>query len=418
MKLLVVSQYFWPETFRINDLVTELSARGHEITVLTGLPNYPDGQVFADFSASPSSFGAYQGARIVRVPLIPRGTGSARLAINYLSFAVSSLTLGAWKLRDESFDAVFCFQLSPVTSALPALLQGRLKHAPVTMWVLDLWPETLSALGVLQAGKLLSLVGRLVRFIYKRTDRVLAQSPGFFPSFEAHGVTRERAHFFPGWAEQIDVPEGPITPAPEVDCSDGRFRVIFTGNVGEAQDFPTVVKAAELLKQQRANAKIVVVGDGRAAKWVRDEINRLGLDDHLQMVGRYPLERMPSFFAAADALLVTLAPDPTLDRTIPGKVQTYLAAGRPIVAMLGGDGADVVRASGAGMVSAPGDSEALAANVVALSGMTEMQRSAMADAGLAYSETYFNRDALVSQLESWLATPIFHASAPRQTSSA
>ncbi len=170
MRLLVVSQYFWPENFRINDLVDELVRRGHEVLVLTGAPNYPDGKVFPEFKEHPRRFNAFHGAQVVRVPLLARGRGRARLLLNFLSFAISASLLGAWKLRGRKFDAIFAYQVSPITVGIPAALLRALKQAPLAFWVLDLWPETLQAIGVVRSRALLSAIGKLVTFIYRRCD--------------------------------------------------------------------------------------------------------------------------------------------------------------------------------------------------------------------------------------------------------
>ena len=201
MRLLVVSQYFWPETFRINDLVAGMRARGHEVTVLTGWPNYPDGRVFPAYRETPEAFGTYEGAEVIRVPVIPRGGNTSTLALNYLSFAVVASLLGPWKLRRRSFDAIFVFQTSPVTAALPALLLRRLKRAPLAMWILDLWPDTLSAIGVVRSQLLLAVVGALVRFIYRRCDLVLVQSKAFLRNIARYGGCEDKARYFPNWIE-------------------------------------------------------------------------------------------------------------------------------------------------------------------------------------------------------------------------
>jgi colanic acid biosynthesis glycosyl transferase WcaI len=179
MKILVVSQYFWPENFRINDLVKEWVQRGHHVTVLTGIPNYPSGKIFEAYRVEPNHFLNYKGARVVRVPMVPRGTGGARLSLNYLSFVVGSILWGPWRLRGLPADVIFVFEPSPVTVGLPAILLGKLKRAPVVFWALDLWPETLAAMGVVRSPFLLSLVGHLVRFIYDRCTLVLGQSRSF-----------------------------------------------------------------------------------------------------------------------------------------------------------------------------------------------------------------------------------------------
>ncbi len=188
MRLLVVSQYFWPETFRVNDLVEGLVARGHDVTVLTGRPNYPEGRIYESYRRDPAAFATFAGSPVLRVPLRPRGRGSLQLVLNYLSFIFWGCLLGPWMLRGRRFDAIFFWETSPITSALPAILLRRLKRAPLAMWVLDLWPETLAAVGVTRSQRVLDAVGCLVGFIYRRCDLILAQSRGFRLCYHAPSV--------------------------------------------------------------------------------------------------------------------------------------------------------------------------------------------------------------------------------------
>lgn len=404
MRLLVVSQYFWPENFRVNELVTELVRRGHDVTVLTGRPNYPDGRVFAEFERDPSLYSVYEGARIVRVPLRPRGHGGRELALNYWSFLFWACLLGTWRLRGERYDAVFAFQASPVTSALPAVLIARLKRIPMLMWVLDLWPETLSAIGAVRSRRVLGAVGSLVGFIYRRCDRVLVQSRAFFASVERWAGSSANVRYFPAWVEAV-FDNGATDIAPEVAGFADTFNVMFAGNVGEAQDFPAILQAASALKD-RADIRWLVVGDGRALAEVRRDIERRGLEGRIVLLGRHALERMPSFFKAADAMLVSLKADPAFDMTIPGKVQSYLATGLPIVGMLGGEGARVIAEAGAGLVCGAGDGEALARNVAALAALPESERAAMGERGRSYARKEFDRASLMAKLETWIAEAV------------
>jgi glycosyltransferase involved in cell wall biosynthesis len=408
MRILVVTQYFWPENFRINDLVAELVRRGHEVTVLTGLPNYPAGALFPEFASDRGAFATYEGATIVRVPLVMRGGGGGvRLFANYLSFAFSASLLGAWRLRRHPVDAIFVFEPSPITVGLPAVLIGWIKRAPVTLWVLDLWPETLVALGVVRSRLLLGLVSRMVRFIYDRCALVLVQSRGFVPAVLRHSGrpdAAQRTRYFPSWSEPLAT-DNAAEAAPEVPWRRDLFTVVFTGNVGEAQDFPAILKAAERLRGEK-RIRWVVVGDGRASRWVEDEVRSRGLDERVLLVGRFPLERMPSFLRHADALLVSLRADPVFALTIPGKVQSYLQSGLPIVAMLDGEGARVVEESGAGLTCPAGDSEGLARMVLSLSALSAEERVAMGRRGAHYAEREFSRELLISRLEAMLAETV------------
>jgi colanic acid biosynthesis glycosyl transferase WcaI len=403
VRILIFSQYFWPESFRVNDVVAALTERGHKVTVLTSTPNYPDGQVFADYAANPSAFIHYYGADIFRIPQIARGKSKLRLIANYLSFVVSGFLFAPWHLRERSFDAIFMFETSPITSALPALFLRRLKRAPLLMWVLDLWPDTLSAVGVVKSPKILKLLGQLVSFIYRKCDLILMQSKGFKENIRQYAGGDERVRYFPQWAEAGLIEQMLcVEPAPEMWEQRRAFNILFAGNIGEAQDFPAILAAAEILRDE-TNLRWFIVGDGRASDSVRAEISRRGLNDQVVMLGRFPLERMPSFFRCADALLVSLRDEPIFALTIPGKVQSYLATGVPMVAMLNGEGRRVIEDAGSGLTCAAGDSAELAATVRTLMSLTESERAQMGNKGRAYCAAEFDRDWLIGRLEGWMA---------------
>lgn len=401
MRILIVSQYFWPENFRVNDLSADLVERGHTVTVLAGLPNYPDGVVFPDYLADPGAFAAYRGADVVRVPLLPRGNGGLRLMLNYLSFAVAASLLGPFKLRGRSFDAIFVFQGSPVTVGLPAIVLKWLKKAPIALWVLDLWPQSLKAVGAVQSRFVLGMIDRLVTFIYRNCDMVLGQSRGFLPELTHHVVDPKKVGYLPSWSDATPEQSAPPTPAAEVEQRQDQFSIVFTGNIGEAQDFGAVLEAAELLREQAV--RWIIVGDGRQADWLRSQIVARGLTEQVVMPGRFPLERMPSFFAHADALLVCLKTSPVFAMTIPGKVQSYLAAGLPILAMLDGEGAAVIKASNAGYATPAGDAAALAQSVRDLMALPPAERHRMGQLGAEYAAKEFDRNTLLSRIETTLS---------------
>jgi colanic acid biosynthesis glycosyl transferase WcaI len=400
VNILVVSQYFWPENFRINDLVREWTTQGHQVTVLTGVPNYPGGQVYAEYRQDPARFDRFEGARVRRVPMLARASGSLRLLLNYASFAVSACLVGPWQLRGVRPDVIFVFEPSPVTVGLPAVLLGRLKHCPVVFWALDLWPETLAAVGVVRNPRALAAVGRLVRFIYNRCTLVLGQSRSFLPSIARHCDDPSKVRYFPSWAEDVFQDRAPA-PASEIPPAPGSFDVLFAGNVGDAQDFPAILDAAERLKH-RDDIRWLIVGDGRRSGWVRAQVKERGLGHRVLLLGRFPVERMPSFYVAADALLVSLKKDPTFSMTIPGKVQSYLLAGRPIVGMLDGEGADVIQRAQAGMVCPAGDGAALAASVERLAALSSEERERMGANGQVFARAEFDRSTQVSRLISLL----------------
>jgi len=399
MRVLVVSQYFWPENFRVNDLVSELVKRGHEITVLTGKPNYPAGKVFEDYKKNPKDFEHFEGVRVFRAPMLARGHGALRLFLNYLSFVVGASVWSPWFLRGQSFDVIFVYEPSPITVGLPAIIIGRLKCAPIVFWALDLWPETLAAIGVVRSPRLLSWVGCLVSYIYNKCTLILGQSRGFLSSIEKYCSNPRKIHYFPSWSEDV-FSQTNIVKAPEVPPCDGIFTVLFAGNVGEAQDLPSVLNAAEHLKDNQ-NIRWLIVGDGRKSDWLQAEVKRRGLAKNVLLLGRFPVARMPSFYAQADALLVSLKRDPVFSMTIPGKVQSYLMSGLPLIGMLDGEGAKVIQDSGAGFTCAAGDSSGLATAVLKMADLSVVQRSELGLCGRRYAEKEFGREILISRLEDY-----------------
>lgn len=400
MKILIVSQYFWPENFRINDLTQELVQRGHSVSILTGIPNYPAGIVFDEYKKTPDSFRRYVNAEVFRVPMLARGKRNISLLLNYISFAVSACLLGPWRLRGRQFDVIFVFQTSPVTVGLPAILLGRVKQAPVVFWVLDLWPESLAAVGVVRSAKLLNWVGHLVRFIYAHCTLVLGQSRSFVSSIAKYCSDVQKIRHFSNWTEDAAT-ETDLVPASEVPVLNDVFNVLFAGNLGDAQDLPAILKAAEILKSC-VNLRWLIVGDGRKFDWLQKEVRRRNLQDIVLVLGRYPLARMPSFYAHANALLVSLKKDPAFSQTIPGKVQSYLMAGIPLVGMLDGEGSDVIMRANAGLVCEAGDSNGLAAAVTAMAAMTVDQRQQLGLNGRAFARKEFDRGLQMDRLEAFL----------------
>jgi glycosyltransferase involved in cell wall biosynthesis len=314
---------------------------------LTGLPNYPEGRIFDGFTKDPGKYSSFEGARIVRVPILPRRKGKWWLGLNYLSFMFSGMIVGPCPL-------------------------------------------------------LLGMFGRLVRFIYRRCSRILVQSRAFRSNVEKFGGAPAKIRYFPGWPE-LQFLESPknVDPAMEMQPFAGNFNIVFAGNLGEAQDFPSILDAAEALVD-RPSVRWLIIGDGRAGEYVRSEIRKRDLQGRVIMLGRHPLERMPSFFRDADALLVTLKKDPIFSKTIPGKVQSYLATGIPLLGMLDGEGAKVIQESGSGYVVPAGDGQQLAAWARKLADMSESERAEMGQRGRHYCNEHFNRDYLLSALEDWM----------------
>ena len=401
MKLLILSQYFWPENFRINDVVEGLTERGHAVTVYTGIPNYPTGRYFDGYGFLGPLRERYKAAEVRRAPLIARGDGSGvRLALNFLSYALFATMFAPWLARGR-FDAILVYEPSPMTIGIPARALRALKRVPLLFWVQDLWPESLSATGAIKSRALLGLVDRLIKWIYRGCDRVLVQSEAFIPSVEAHGVPRSRIRYLPNSAENFYRRVEPRPEDAEARELPQGFRVMYAGNIGAAQDFPTILAAAELLKGE-ASIQWIVLGEGRMRVWVEDEVRRRGLQASVHLLGQRPPERMPRYFAHADVLLATLRREPIFAYTIPSKIQAYIACGKPVIAALEGEGGRNIREAGAGWVVPPEDPRALADAVLAASRLAKSELSSMGQRAEAWFREHFERDKLLARLEAEL----------------
>ena len=392
MKILIYSQHFWPESFRINDVAQSLHAAGHEVTVLTGQPNYPGGRVFNGYRAAATGVDAFGDIEVHRVPLVPRGQGSAlRLVANYLSFIASAALFGAWRLRGRRFDVVFVYATSPLLQALAAIALARMKGAAMVTWVQDLWPQSLEATGYVRSPRMLAAVAAVVRWIYAQQHLVLVQSPGFVSPVRALAPPNlpVRVHPNPAEAQCASVGAATLTlPA--------GFNIVFAGNLGKAQALDSVLDAAELLRDL-TGLRFVLVGSGQRSGWLAEQVRTRELGNVL-LPGRYAPDQMPAILAQAQALLVSLVDDPAMALTVPSKVQSYLAAGKPVVAALRGEGASVVAEAGAGLACAPADAAALAQVVRQLHALPESERLRMGDAGRAYHHAHYAPAVLTPRL--------------------
>ncbi len=401
MKILIVTQYFWPENFRINDLATGFQEQGHDVTVLTGMPNYPTGSFFSGYNGFNKSREDYHGVKVVRVPLVPRGKGGRlSLALNFISFALTASVMAPFRCHGN-YDAIFVHEPSPITVGLPAIVLKKIKKAPIFFWVLDLWPQSLTAAGGVKSKIIINGIECMVAFIYRHCDKVLVQSRGFISEIERLDVNPVDILYFPSWAESLYLPvESSDSICKEFDLPDG-FYIMFAGNVGESQDFDSILLAAEELREH-TDIHWLIVGDGRMATWVQEEVYKRDLAGTVHLLGRHPLERMPQLFSFSDVMLVSLKRDPIFAMTIPGKVQSYMACGRPVVAMLDGEGGQIIEESGAGYSCSSEDALALAGLVRKMASIPKPAREEMGKKGRKYYEEHFDRSRLFARLESWI----------------
>jgi glycosyltransferase involved in cell wall biosynthesis len=400
MKMLIVSQHFWPEGFSINGVAKTLLERNVEVEVLTGKPNYPRGEIFSGDLEWGCQQESHQGIKINRIPVLARGGGGWRLALNYLSFVVSGLLFAPWELRKKKFDVIFIYAPSPILQAIPAIFLGWLKGCPVVLWVQDLWPDSLSATGHVRNRAVLKLVELLVRLIYKHVDLLLVQSRAFEASIRVMASGTPILYYPNSVDDSFAMPF--IGEVPLIEGLGQGFSVMFAGNIGAAQAVGVIVEAASLLREYE-DIHFVVLGDGSSREWMLKELQQRGLSN-LHLPGRFPVETMPGFMQKASVLLVTLSDQPIFAATVPNKVQAYMATGSPIIACMNGEGARLVVEAGAGFSAPAEDSKALTDTILRMYRLSAAERKKMGENGRKYYHDHFNHGHLIDQLIGHLQT--------------
>jgi glycosyltransferase involved in cell wall biosynthesis len=395
MKILIFNQYFWPENFRINEIACALKSRGHEVEVMTGKPNYPEGKFFSGYSAWGAKKESWRNIPIYRVPMLARGNGGAiKLALSYLSYIVSGFLFAPWLLRKEKYDVIFVYGISPIFQAIPASFLGWIKGVPVVLWVQDLWPQSAEATGYVKSPFLLKLLERFVRFTYAHTDLLLVQSEAFIEPVSELAPNIPIAYYPNSVSKEFYSPQA--ISAPYIESLQSGFTVLFAGNVGTAQAVATIVAATEKLKTY-TDIKIVILGGGIKSGWVAEKIFEKKLTN-LYLEGRFPVETMPTLMRQASVFLVTLTNQPIFELTVPNKIQAYLAVGKPIIACLNGEGARIVSEAQAGVAVRAEDSNGLAEAIVKLYQMSEFEREHMGVNGRAYFKLHFDEEMLITKL--------------------
>jgi glycosyltransferase involved in cell wall biosynthesis len=394
MNILIVSQYYWPESFRINDVAKTLFEKGQMVEVLTGKPNYPRGVIYNGYKSLGCVTETHNEVPIHRIPMLARGQGSLRLVLNYLSFVISGILFSPWMLRRKKFDVIFVYGNSPILQTIPAIFLGWIKRTQVVLWVQDLWPESIHATGYIKNKLVLKLIDYIVRFIYRHVDLLLVQSEAFIDLVEPL-ASNTPVKYYPNSVDE-SFSERVVVSNPKVTGLTNGFSVMFAGNIGSAQAVEVIIEAAALLKEY-SDIHFVVLGDGSRRDWMLEEVNNRGLSN-LHLPGRFPIESMPSFMQQASALLVTLADHKIFSGTVPNKIQAYMAAGRPILACLNGEGADLVIASKSGLAVPAENAKALAEAVLELHGMSMEDREELGQNGFSYYKEHFDHDKLVTEL--------------------
>lgn len=398
MKILVVCQYYHPEPFRIHEVCEELAARGHEVTVLTGTPNYPMGVIPDEYKGKDHRDEIVGNVHIIRTKEYPRKPGKIGLARNYVSFtwhaSVKAMTM------KKDYDVIFVYQLSPVLMAIPAFVAKWFsKTKKIALYCLDLWPASLSSMGIANSSLFYGIMKKVSIMLYSGAGVIGYTSKCFEKYFTGElGIRNKRFVHIPQFADELF---SGITTGNDSGCRQGdeeHINYVFAGNIGMMQSVQTIIKAASLCKDERIRWHIV--GDGFAYEECRRLCEEMNLSDRVTFHGRHPVEEMPPFYAMADAMIVTLADDELISYTLPGKIQSYMAAGKAVLASANGETANVIEESGCGMCVSAEDAKALALAADRMAAANDFAR--MGSNSRKYYDTHFTKKNHIDLIEKLL----------------
>lgn len=398
--ILVISQYFYPEQFRINDICSEWFKRGYRVTVVTGIPNYPKGKFYQGYGYLMKRREILNGIEIVRIPIVPRGKNSLMLMLNYLSFVISGYL---WQnFTKIKADLVFIFEVSPMTQALPGVWYAKKRNIPCHLYVQDLWPENVVSITGLTNKRVIGAIGKMVDYIYMNCSKIFTTSESFVQSIHNRDVPLDKIHYWPQFAEDF------YTPLKKFNESyipiDSTFNVIFAGNIGNAQGLDILPKAAEIIRNNyQCKVRFNIVGDGRYRNELVNIVNQKGLSELFNFVPSQEPTRIPELIAASDAAFLSLTDSPLFSMTIPAKLQTYMACGIPIIAAASGETEKILRNSNSGLCGKSGSAEELALNLDILTKMSKTELKQLGFNARKYYEVHFSKKTLMDEMDRHLS---------------
>jgi glycosyltransferase involved in cell wall biosynthesis len=401
MRVCIFTSYFYPESFKGNDIAFELAKRGHEITVITSIPNYPQGYYYEGYTLTKRRREIINNVKVIRLPVVPRGNGKKiRLILNYFSYLITAVLFTEFFSLSKDFDVVFVQQLSPFFVAIPAVIMAGRKKIPLYLWVLDLWPESVKSTGGSNNKFLLNILDKIVVGVYKKSTKILIGSNGYKKAINQKGDFEKKIIYFPNWAED-NIESKNIFDVKNIlpfrDFTEKDFILLFAGNLGEAQNLDMVIETANLVREI-TNIKWVFIGDGRKRVFLENKVRELRLGESVFFPGRFPLETMSWFMKTADILLVSLKNEEIFNLTVPSKVQYYMSQGKPILAMLNGDGAELIVEANCGFC-VPADDYRKCARTVRMIYKDRDRLHLLGLNGKEYYGKYFNKKERMDQLE-------------------
>ena len=388
---------------RINDICSALVERGHTVTVVTSIPNYPQGKYYPGYGIFKRRRETYRGISIIHLPVIPRGRGFIGLTLNYVSFVISGWFFAHFtKLQP---DVVFMNMSSPMTQSLVGVWLAKRRRIPSIIYIMDLWPESFQVITGISSGLILRPLGKMVDYIYTRVDHVLTSSYGFLDVIEARGVPKAKLEYWPQYAEEFYIPLDESTLGKDTRIpTDDRLKIIFTGNVGLAQGLDLLVPVAESLKKAKCLVSFIIVGDGSYKETLISQVTKHNLTDFCIFIDRQPATEIPGLLAQADAGLVILKKSEIFSKTLPAKVQSYMACALPILVSADGEAQRVVLEAGAGFVAPAEEIGPFVDAISSFASLSKEQRRQMGTSAKVYSDKMFQKDTLIARLETILAT--------------
>lgn len=393
--ILVISQYFYPESFKINDICIEWVKRGYKVTVLTGIPNYPEGKFYDGYGITKKRHETWNEIEIIRIPIFARGKTSVGMFLNYMSFVKSGFF---WKCFTRlKPDFIFTFEVSPMTQALVGVWFAKKRRIPNYLYVQDLWPENVEIVAGIKNKFVVRSVSKMVNYIYKNCDKIFATSPSFVQNIQRRVSDKGKVIYWPQYAEDFYLPREKKAIAEIPD--DNSFKIVFTGNIGYAQGLDVLPKTASILKQQgNTDVKYVIVGDGRYKEKLIQEIKDGDVEEMFTTVCRQPAEKIPGILAACDAAFISFMDSPLFEMTIPAKLQSYMACGMPIIASASGETKRIIEESECGICCELGKPDDLAAGILKLkeSSLEELSRNSR----MAYMAN-FDKNRLLDEMDTY-----------------
>jgi len=396
-RILVITQYFYPENHRTNDVCFEWAKRGNKVSVVTAIPNYPQGKFYKGYGFFKKTRERYNGVQILRLPIIPRGNNALTLSLNYFSFVLSGYFWSFFTKTDA--DVVFVFAGSPIIQAFLGIWYAQKKRVPVLLYVQDLWPETVEALSGIKNKFVIKALGKIVDYIYAKCDIILVSSRGYIDPIKSRGVPADKIKYWPQYAEDFykPLPRDTVEGVPE---DDGIFKIIFTGNIGASQGLYILPKAAKMIESMKFDipVKFIIVGDGRYKDELTRQVDELDVRDYFVFISRQPAERIPKFLAASDVAFLSLRDNPAFSYALPAKLQSYMACGKPILAVADGEVKKIVEEANAGLCSPAGDVEKFVQNIITLAKKNRDELNQIGFNARKYYLDNFDKEKLLNEM--------------------